>query len=159
MWIDVWSRNTSLLTRPLVLKSNLFFPLQCCANDLAHIYQVVSTVIPSFCIIYPRSFVLISCLASWKESLILGIKNIVCNSELLRWAVSHRNNSGLFLGLCVKCSTREKQIPSEVTDGNRNDVPDIWTNKSLWFKMSYGGKSMMSLLFLEILAVYAYSTH
>ncbi len=83
------------------------------------------------------------------ENLILWIKNNVCNSELLCWAVSHRNSWGLFLGLCVKFSTREKQIPSEVTDGNRNDVRDIWTNKSLWSKISYGGKFMTSLLFLE----------
>lgn len=55
-----------------------------------------------------------------------GNQNSVCNSELLRWAVSHRNSSGLFLGLCVKCSTREKQIPSEVIDGNRNDVVDMY---------------------------------
>lgn len=106
----------------------------------------ISTVMTSFYIIYPRSCVLMSCLAGWRESLILGIKNIVCNPELLRWAVSHRNSSGLFLALCVKFSTREKQICSEFTNGNRNYALDTLYGPihHSEVKMTYGGRSITS---------------
>lgn len=107
----------------------------------------ISTVMTHFSIIYPRSCVLMSCLAGWKESLILGIKNIVCNSELLRWTVSHRNSSGLFLAVCVKFSTREKESLLWIHKWLQKICPwyCICTNKSFWIQMSYGGKSMTSL--------------